>query len=187
MKLIITFAILVILNISANAAGFKLGDTIEYAKIYGNLSVSCYENGISDNVIHRCQAYDIEPASYSYFIGTPGINADKVVLTAHWENGKVKTKKHSYSTENGRTKKPVNLLVTTLLQRPLLSTGQNMVVYKMLHNNEEVSSGEFEINVVRGETRPCHHGHHFSNSMSDCKSSGNACNRYFDRENNCRY
>lgn len=171
--------------VSAFSQQFKSGNHFYSIPIYGRVSISCHDvtNGQFRTADYSCNDLRLAPVEFDYFVGPAGINADQVNLTAVQASGKKVEKKGSY--ENGISGKRFNLWIQTLLQRPLLDEGKNVVSYKMTANGQTTSEGTFEAVIERGQSKTCPNGHITSNTLSDCDSPYTACQIYFDRYNYC--
>jgi hypothetical protein len=186
MKLIL---ILTFLMMACNsfATGLTGGDQFSAVAISGQLSVQCMGSNPGTNYgTAYCQSELLNPGEYSYFTG-PNIDADSVTLQATWPNGKVsKSKTEKYNSTTGKSVKSFNLWISTLLQRPLLSYGKNIVRYVLSKNGNKVEEGIFNVEVTTGETKRCQRsGFYTSNDNNDCVFPQNLCNRYFAENNYC--
>ncbi len=176
------------LTTSIFAQSLSGGDQFSSVNIEGRITVSCFnpQNGSSHGTAY-CASNILNPGEFSYFIG-PKIDADTVSLQALWENGKSsKIKTEKYDSSTGRSKKSFNLWIQTVLQRPLLDFGKNIVKYKLTKNGIAVSEGEFIVNVLSGETKTCQRtGFYTSNDLNDCAQPRQLCDRYFRDNNYCQ-
>lgn len=173
-------------NISA--ASLSGGDQFTAISVEGNLSVQCMgtNNGPSYATAH-CESEILNPAEYSYFQG-PNIDADTVSLQATWENGKTtKSKTANYDSVKGKSTKSFNLWIQTLLQRPLLNYGKNIVKYTLTKNGKTVEEGNFNVEVVKGGNSVCPRmGYFTSNNSQDCAFPNNFCSTFFQQNNYCQ-
>ena len=187
MKYLMFFAFsLLLLSGNAAAVGFSAGAAFTATPLAGNISVHCRDGDQSDTAFHACHEEILEPVEASYFLGTEGVAASRVELTAHYEDGNMRAKDLRYNAATGRSE-AVNLWIATLFQRPLLDYGQNRIEYVMRDGQgSTMSKGEFLVQVNRGDRRRCRSRTYWSNSMSDCRSPGFLCSRYFRDEDYCR-
>ena len=189
MKIFIFSLLLLLISSLAHvkASGFKIGNRIDSAKISGNLTVRCVGNGMNDIANHFCKALVVEPATHSYFIGPAKIRANRVKIISEWENGKTIKKEKIYNSKKGRTKRRVNLFVKSLIQRPLLNIGNNIIKFEMYNNKQRVSQGQFNFKVVEGPSRRCRPRSITTSGHDFCRNAIRACDEYFYIENNCLY
>lgn len=183
------FALVALLFSASNfAQGLSGGDQFTSLNIEGRVSVSCFntQGGASHGSAY-CGMNILNPGEYSFFVG-PKIDADSVSLQATWENGKKsKVKTEKYDQVKGKSKKSFNLWIATVLQRPLLDFGKNIVNYKLTKNGNVVEEGEFIVNVVSGGTKTCQRtGFYTSNNSNDCAQPTQMCDRYFRDYNYCQ-
>ena len=167
----------------AGAVGFELGDQYESVIYSGRTTVYCPARAPE---IFYCNAGGLSPGVVSHFVAE-GVQADKVRLKAYWQNGRTRSKNHSFS--DGRTRSKVNLWINTLFQRPLLAMGANKIEYTLSKSGETVEEGQFLVNVQDGGRRVCDDGYYHA-PASLCQSVGGvdyatACNHYFSRARGC--
>lgn len=170
----------------AAETGFTAGNDLRTMPIRGEVSVSCSENGMSEFAHFICEDTLLDPAEYSYFVTTPGGDADSVTLTATWPNGKTVSKTERYDASKGKSDGSFNLWIETLFQRPLLTMGANRVHYSLTRDGTVRSEGDFTATIQPGELRTCRRGHVTSFRMDDCRFGNSACNQYFRQENYCQ-
>jgi len=168
-----------------DGVGFDAGNDFSATPIYGEVSVTCNDNGRHERATFRCRDEILEPFDHVRFVGPDGVDADKVELSSTWESGKIRTKKKGYS--NGRSSGHFNLWIATLLQRPLLDYGANAVHFVMKKAGVRVAEGDFKATVTKGERRNCsHRPHYWSSNESDCRTGSTVCGRMFREQNYCR-
>lgn len=169
-------------------AGFATGNAFYAVMLYGRASVSCRENGQSDHASFRCGEEVLDPAEFVRFRGPKGLDADRVYLSAAWENGKTREKNAGYDGAKGESTSRFNLWISTLLQRPLLNYGKNSIRYVLKKDEAVVREGTFTAEVKTGFRRDCRYRRHYSSSdLSDCRAGATrVCGRYFRDENYCR-
>lgn len=174
-------------SIQTFAAGFSAGENFTTERISGNIMISCVGPNMSTVGTAHCVSENLNPAEYSYFVGSK-IDATEVVLQATDEQGRKSTiKKEKYDSVLGKSKKPFNLWIATVFQRPLLNYGKNNIEYKLLKNGLEVESGNFMVEVATGASRQCTRGgYYYSNNLNDCSFPQSYCSRYFMENNYCR-
>jgi len=186
MKKLLSLALLVISS-SVFATGFTGGDTFTSQNIEGRLTVSCMGTQPGPSIgTANCSMNLLNPGEYSYFVG-PKVDADSVSLQATWESGKKsKVKTEKYDGALGKSKKSFNLWISTLLQRPLLDYGKNVVSYTLTKNGAVVLQGEFDVQVNTAGTKYCaRSGFYTSTSSQDCATPSAYCDRYFRDNNYC--
>lgn len=181
----ILFSTIALFTMSGFSQQFKSGNHFFSIPIYGQVSISCQNmsTGEAKYAHYSCSDLRLDPVESDYFIGPAGIKADQVNLLAVQASGKKVEKKANY--ENGKSSKRFNLWIQTLLQRPLLDEGQNIVTYKLTSNGQTTAEGTFEAFIERGQSKNCPNGHISSSTLSDCDSPYTACQIYFDRYNYC--
>jgi len=165
--------------------GFDAGNEYSATPVYGEVSVTCNENGRHDRATFRCRDEILEPFDHVRFVGPDGIDADRVELVSRWESGKTRKKNKGY--ENGRSFGHFNLWIATLLQRPLLDYGANAVHFVMKKDGKRVAEGDFTATVKKGERRRCgYRPHYWSSNASDCRTGTTVCRRMFREQRYCR-
>jgi hypothetical protein len=171
------------------AAGLSGGDIFTTTNIEGRLTVSCMGQPQTGPTYGsaNCRLNLLNPGEYSYFVGSK-VDADSVSLQATWENGKQsKVKTEKYDGVNGKSKKSFNLWISTLLQRPLLDYGMNVVKYTLMKNDTVVEAGTFNVEVKTGEERVCQRiGTYTSSNNQDCANAMSLCDRFFSEQNYCK-
>lgn len=184
----IMLAFACLLSLSTFAAGFSAGNVFTTLTLEGRLSVQCFGSGPGSSYgTSFCSAQVLDPGEYSYFVG-PKIDADKITLQALWENGQSSKKKtEQYDATTGRSKKPFNLWISTVFQRPLLDFGKNIINYSLTKDGVVVEEGNFVVEVVKGTYRVCpRDGFYTSSTSNDCTFPSGLCYRYFSDYNYCR-
>lgn len=179
---------LLVVAFTAQAAGFSAGDQFSSVIIEGSLTVQCAGGTTGPSFGSAdCRSEILNPSEYTYFVG-PKIDADSVSLQATRENGSVsKVKTEKYDAAQGKSRKPFNLWISTLLQRPLLDYGTNSVKYTLTKNGQKVEEGTFTVEVTRGSISVCQRtGHYSSSTTQDCSFPQNFCSRYFSENNFCQ-
>lgn len=179
--------VLLLISTQVFSAGFSGGDTFTSQNIEGRLTVSCMGTQPGPSIgTANCRMNLLNPGEYSYFIGSK-VDADSVSLQATWENGKKsKVKSEKYDGAIGKSKKSFNLWISTLLQRPLLDFGKNVVSYTLTKNGNVVEQGEFDVQVTSAGTKYCtRSGFYTSSNTQDCATPSSYCDRYFREYNYC--
>lgn len=186
---IMILGLLLCLSHQASAAGFVGGNQLTSSYIEGKITVSCRDlrNGDTSFNAFRCVANYITPSAKAQFVGPQNTGANQVTLRNTREDGSVKEKTEYYDSAKGISKGKFNLLVNTLLQRPLLKLGKNQLQYALTKEEKVLKKGSFEVQVNQGEDRTCSHlGHYESNILDDCRYSERFCPKYFADEDYCR-
>jgi hypothetical protein len=180
----LTLSLIFSLTTFAGETGLSIGNELESISLRGRMLLKCP----GDSVFVTCYGNVLSPSSASHFQYSEEIDADKVILKATQENGRVRTKKSRYDAQKMRSKKRFNLWIGSLLQRPLLDMGENRVDFKLLKNDTVVKEGTFYANIsANREGRTCRSAIVYSNNRTDCNGSGrNYCGHYFRQENYCR-
>lgn len=171
----------------ARETGLSIGNTLESTVLSGEVQITCFDprGGIKSNFF-TCRRDTLIPAEYSRFQTAEPVDADYVYLRATHEDGSSRDKSGEFIAETGRTKKPINLWVWTLLQRPMLMSGRNEIMYKLTKKDKTVEKGRFTVTVNEGTPRSCERGNIQSNDPNDCDSAAYACDRYFLEYNYCQ-
>ncbi len=179
--------VLFILSFQSLAAGFSAGENFKSINVSGNIMISCVSATASNVARANCYSNILDPSEYSFFVGSK-IDADEVVLQATDEQGrKSVVKKEKYDGLIGKSKKPFNLWIATVFQKPLLNYGKNTVEYKLLKQGQVVEAGTFVTEVASGESRRCSRGgYYMSSDLNDCSFPQNYCARYFMENNYCQ-
>jgi hypothetical protein len=171
--------------VQAQEAGLSSGSEFQVSRLSGEITIHCPGHNPFYNVIH-CSEDHMVPTEFDYFVGPKIEGATQVQLTSEAMDGKVK--KSKYDSSIGKSTSEFNLWIRTLLQRPLLKIGANMVTYVLLDKNKQtIKAGDFMVNVTRGPSRTCPRGSFVSNWPEDCQSSGyQHCAGYFREYNYCQ-
>jgi hypothetical protein len=181
--------LLLSVSIAASAdVGFTKGSRFQVSQLLGQVTVICAADGSGDSGVASgdCALSLLEPAQSDYFQGPDGVMADEVVLTAIHDDQTSRSKDSGYNSKKGRSTSDFNLWISTLLQRPLLKEGRNVIQYSMFLKKQQVTSGEFIVNVDGAPTRYCNPRTYSSTNGSECRNPTLLCNRYFYEENYCR-
>ena len=134
-----------------------------------------------------CHDNYLYPSSWSRFYNYTKVNADEVRLVAYHEDGSINEKTSQFDPEAGVSKSDFNLWIYTLLQRPLLEPGNNIIEFFMTKKAVLVQRGSFTIDVFVGESRRCRYRSYYSHNENDCRTPSTICRSYFREENLCRY
>ena len=130
-------------------------------------------------VFVNCRANEGSPAIVDFFVGPQGLQADRVRLTSVREDGSQESQEREYNSQAGQSSRAFNLGIKTLLQRPLLKSGQNKISYVMSRNGTIVSEGQFKAQVSALPTAQCPYSS-VSGSFP-CQNPYAACDDYFDQ------
>lgn len=173
---------------ASNGVGFDAGNAYDATPIYGEVSVTCFDNGSTDHASFRCSDELLEPYTHVRFVGPEGVDADAVELEARWENGKTRKKTGGYDAGARRSSGHFNLWIATLLQRPLLDYGANAVHFVMKKAGVRVAEGDFTATVRKAPRRDCRYRPHYtSHNAGDCRAgSTSVCDRMFREQRYCR-
>lgn len=188
MKSVLSILIcLLALNAQAEV-GFKNGNQKTAVLAQGRIVVQCQSSSPGGPSFGHftCREEILTSGEYDYFVGPAGAKGDSVTLTALHQDGSQRTKTVAYDSSKGQSKKSINLWIATLLQKPLLDPGKNVVRYKITLNDKVTASGEFISEVKDGGTKTCSRtGSYWSNISSDCQNGSSMCSRYFNENNYC--
>ncbi len=187
MKNLMILAIIFSVN-TAMAFEVQLGDgeTVKTVELNGRVSVSCQENtphGPRTNYYHYyCQSDNLASGNYGKVRVVDGsVDADWVKLQ---REGSRYIKGVKFNSATNESTVSINLWITTLFQKPLLTMGTNTINYTFTKNRVEVEKGTFNVLVETGESRSCRLGNlHYYNY---CPGRFNACGDYFRRHNYCK-
>lgn len=173
-------------NIFANQ--IELGTVNKYFinDIEGRIRVQCRSDYGIETTFYNCHHQYLEPNTWVKFYNRTGVIADKVKITSFHEDGSERKKESKFDFEKGESKDKFNLWVLTLLQRPLLEYGNNLIEFSMLYENKSVQRGNFEVIVDYGKALVCPSKSYYSNNSDDCRYSNRLCNRYFSESSDCR-
>jgi hypothetical protein len=162
------------------AQSFSSGDAFESITLRGELYIRCTFG--QQNYV-RCTDELLLPRETDYFYHPNIKGAKKVRLTAVHADGSKSKKTYDYDSKKERTKKRVNLWISTLLQSPLLEAGVNVIHYDILDkSNKSLRSGSLSVGVFKGKDRVCPLGYENSPHEEDCMGSSTLmCTRYFNR------
>jgi len=185
-KLILVISSFYFVTLSSSFAdvGFSKGNNFETISLSGRGSIRC----LHQNKIRalNCQTNYLNPTEFDYFVLDHEVDADDVTLIANHEDGSKRKKSVQYSSEKQRSKHRVNLWVSTLTQRPLLSVGENSISYSLTNNNSVVEEGEFKAYVTVGESRSCRYAQVVTTNEAYCNDSYMGCELYFREQNYCQ-
>mgnify|MGYP000397608746 FL=1 len=188
MKTLILKSLIAITLMTSQAMGSGLagGETYKANYLSGDISVRCNSGRETNYVNYRCRGSYLSPESRSKFVDDSQSGADKVTLTFRDHRNKKRTKKSSFNSVKGESKKSFNLWIRTLTQRPLLNSGNNEISYSLTKNGSEVSSGVFSVLVEDQPVRYCRYRSYHSSNMNDCRNPSFVCNQYFREQNGCK-
>jgi len=165
----------------AQTVGFSHGNSIQLSTYGGYAYVQCAGN-IPRTI--PCYASDAEPGFTDVLTTSAPIDADSVTLVATHEGGKQATK-NNVTFKNGASDK-INLLITSLFQRPLLDIGQNKVDYTFKKGATTVLTGSIQVEVGL-KALHCPSLTLFEAGPA-CLNENDIllCNDYFNRVNGCQ-
>jgi len=161
--------------------GFENGNEYEARDLSGSFTLFCPQQ---TRVVH-CRGYELAPASFDYLLFPTTVVADQVELSSVNESGKVTKKKLKVISNEGRSKKRVNLWVKTLFQKPLLSLGKNKILYQFSYRGNDSLAGSFSVDVKAAAPLQCRH-ETMIGSQRDCENAYPLCSVYFAQQNNCQ-
>lgn len=172
MKKILLIAGLVFSSGAFASGGFANGNEYTSTTYKGWLTVHC-----PDTVrTYFCQNNVLSPSWRSKFV-TDNKDADRVELLATHEDGSTRDK--SSKMKRGTSKRNFNLWIASLLQRPLLDMGTNVISYTLENDDEVIERGTFDVMVHDGGVKSCS-SRHVWGTNSDCQGGGSfACSRFF--------
>lgn len=169
--------------------GFSRGNNLVATPVQGQVRVSCEGfNGLGA-ASYECRDVVLEPQPYDYFLGPRQANGNRLELTATREDGVSRNKIVGYNGATGSSTESVNLWISTIFQKPLLSFGKNVVNFKIYSAQDSrtvVSQGNIQVIVQRGAARQCPVAQYISQDSNDCSSQYSICQRYFSEFQNCR-
>ena len=185
----LAFVSLLGFSFSAHAleTGFSAGNEFRDVSLVGSVSVFCNPpQGGGGNASFACSGGTLDPVEASRFVVTPAVDADKVKLTAHHEDGSTRSKDSAFDAKNSRSRDFFNLWIETLFQRPLLDPGKNEITYELTNKGKLVARGVFTAWVRPGKTRDCGHDSVFSSDAMDCRIGNHVCENLFIDRNYCQ-
>lgn len=172
------------LTFSSWALELRSGDLFETNPMQGRVTVHC-SNGQQHDIAHfYCDALGLSPVEMDYVVSS-SLDADEVTLNYTDSRGKRRSKSVAFDSDKQRSTKRVNLWVSTLLQRPLLHSGNNEVEFVATKNGKVVERVTRSIDVAQGQVRECSHRAYTSANLQDCRNSSFICQRYFQDQNYC--
>lgn len=188
MKLIFTVLLsLFSFQLFALDVGLETGSTMNTLNLSGSLMLYCNDSSGSGSRYVNCSSSRLLPAEFSRLKVTGGrIDASKVELTAHHQDGSMRQKSSRFNSNRGESTKRFNLWIGSLFQRPLLEEGENRIVYRFINNGSVVNEGEFTVTINEGESRQCPFGVLYSSRGEDCRTGSMVCGQYFRKYNYCR-
>lgn len=178
MKLIALVLGLLLTSSAFGAAGFTAGEEFKANHVEGVLDLTCYGPGQTRRVSWICYDNYLTPAMYTRFYTDSGVDADRVKITATNEKGKSRSKSSGFKSSKGESSSSFNLWINTLLQRALLSYGDNVISYTLEKDGQEVESGEFDVTVTQEPKRYCQRAWATSHNMNDCVNGNYICGVY---------
>ncbi len=185
MKFVFTLVFLFASTGFAQSVNFRDGNRFEVITADGWASLNCAIYGMGMRTI-SCSEDLISPDVFGVVKSDTSIDADHVTLVATHESGKQTTKTASYDSKSGESDR-VNLLISTLFQKPLLNLGHNSIAYTFTKNSKPVVTGTFESTVTIVEQRRCRNRFVTGTSPTMCQNESFACDEYFREERDCKY
>ncbi|MFL5815756.1 MAG: hypothetical protein ACJ763_19460 [Bdellovibrionia bacterium] len=167
----------------ATDTGFEAGNTFTVKQYHGTVSVMCMAPNDHGNYIYACHSEDFQPGLSAKFVTAPGVDADHVTLTSMWEGGKTVTKDAAFDSVSGKSGRAFNLWISTLLQRPLLDQGTNIIHYALSKNGKIQSEGGFIATVKALPDSQC--SHQTLIESGNCQNLAWMCERYFNEVAQC--
>ena len=174
---------------SAFADGFKSGSNFEALDLHGYVTIRCNDPMRGSAIrFETCAGYILNPSEYDYFVSSSNVQAKSVRLTAKHEDGSSEARTVAFDQAKQRSKKAINLWISSLTQTPLLEMGANTIAVEYLDKDKQVTANsQFTVNVEDGGARACNPRSYFSNNILDCQNASLICPRYFQEENYCEY
>lgn len=170
------------------AIGFSSGDHFVSTYVYGDLNLTCMENGFYERARVQCQDNILSPAEFDYFVYDGSLEASLIreVELSSVVGGRRYKQTQRYDSEKNRSSKRFNLWFWTLTQKPLLQIGDNKISYVIKDSNGQKHEGEFDVKVEAAPERQCAPRHMTSRWLQDCRGgAARMCDRYFSDQNYC--
>ncbi len=174
MKGLIALILILTAGVVQAETTFEAGTVFTSTTVSGQVWVNCQSR---PSELRYCAGYDLDPGMYTRLVS--GADADRFVVEALHEDGKVVKKKGKFNAESGKSDS-INLWIRTLFQRPLLAMGSNLIRYTLTKKGDVVEQGEFNVRVDSGARQVCRTGTVWSPG-NDCGSTSYVCDMYFDR------
>lgn len=187
-KLVLLYAFLLALLLGdfSFAQGLSIGNNLQTYNVIGDLVVTCESSDFRDTQTFTCRDTVLEPASYAYFIGAKDNGATSVQLVSTRNDGSTRSRSLSYNSATGKSSELANLWMSTLLQRPLLKEGKNVIEYTYFKGSQPLNSGKFDVEVGFAGTRTCQKSFYTSRDANDCRSPFTVCQKYFEQFSWCK-
>jgi hypothetical protein len=180
MKKFIFITLLTLLNSSVYSQDVNLdrSGVIYNDEVEGVVDVFC---GNKSWHTYRCYESYLRGGDYGRVVVTNGtIDADYVKLQ---RSGSKYIKSAKFNSKTGKSTGHFNLWIRTLFQRAMLKPGINEINFTFTKKKQEVTSGQFSVEVLEGDTRSCQRG---SVHSRECPSPDQSCREYFRKYNYCR-
>lgn len=173
MKALLTVILVMTSGLVMGETTFEHGTEYSVTNVSGQVHVYCG----TQNSFQVCSGYQSEPGSYTRLVS--GANANRYQITAIHADGSSVSKKGRFNAGRGQSDE-INLFVRSVLQRPLLKIGQNLVRYELTKGGDTVEQGEFVVHVAAAPDIVCRTGTIWMNPSS-CSSQALVCDEYFAR------
>lgn len=184
MKVLSIFIASLLLTFGASAdVGFDIGNKLILTPAEGTAHVRCQENnGGYYWSTYYCDGTFVNPSTHGAIINTNGkIDADKVEVVAIHADGSDKSKTEKFNSKKQKSG-DFNLVISTLLQSPLLEAGNNVINYNFTKKGQSVKQGSFGFHVARNPKLYCEA---LSFSQYGNCNIGNVCDRYYRMRPRC--
>lgn len=170
---------------SSGAASFGGIERFNAVNLGGELEVICKDYSRRMTARHQCEQVVLEPGERAHFFGVVG-NIDQVIFRSSSLKSGDALARHSYIGEIGRTRGPVNLWVSSIIEQPLLSLGNNEILVEYGTYDRPVLRETVVVHVGDGGSRLCQPEQVVTSNFHHCRSPLSICHEYFERRDNCR-
>ncbi len=168
--------------LQAQEISFSHGSDLKMTKMWGQVSVLCYDDINQNWQKYHCFQYHIESGNKDYLKVVNGnISADKVTL----EREDNYFQAVSYDENLQQSINMFQLWDPALTGKGLLKLGENHLRVKF-HKSDNIIKEDFiTINVALGHEKECETG--ILSYPGNCPSTELICLEYFQKNNSCKF
>ncbi|MBX7231285.1 MAG: hypothetical protein K1X29_04270 [Bdellovibrionales bacterium] len=173
----------------ANSPSFDGVTQFQVLPVYGRLQITCHQRSYQRSnpadptkmVLTQCSDSLLKPFELGHFNYDRIIDADTVFIE-NISNPDAPKKSYDYNAETMKSKSRVNLWINSLLQRALLTPGNNKIHISFFKKDRLQYEDQFGVFVdntsEKGQTCPLKTINSFD--MNDCFNPQMACEKYFN-------
>jgi hypothetical protein len=165
--------------------GFESGEQFFVHSAYAEIRIQCQTPSDIMTTTYDCHESILLPTELDFFNGPQDTRASKVTLVNSQDP---RTKRIAdYDPKAGQSTTQINLWMRSVLQRPLLNLGTNLIEYELFEGNASITKGTFLVSVTRGNSLNCKNTGSFqSNKIEDCQNPQRFCAEFIRVNNYCR-